>query len=163
MHTLFKILANIGKILPTMARMHSDKKGKSASLGPLTTTVQTYMPKSIAEVKTEIIRLAHRGYTCASIGTILRDQYAVGCCEDILGMSLLVFMRENACAPAIPDDLNALVERANNIRQHLFLNNRDKDAKYRLNLINSRLHRLVRYYKQKSLIPGSWKPVVLRN
>jgi len=46
------------------------------------------------------------------------------------------------------------------IRLHLNQFKKDNDAKYRLILINSRLHRLVRYYKEKNILPGNWKPAV---
>ncbi|KAI4292599.1 small subunit ribosomal protein S13e [Pancytospora philotis] len=143
-----------------MARMHCSGKGKSCSMKPFTTTIPTYMPVSIAEVEKMIVHMANRGNTAAAIGTVLRDQYGIGNVTDVLGTNLLDFMRKNNCAPVIPDDLTALVEKANNIRKHLTLFKKDNDAKYRLILINSRLHRLVRYYKGKSVLPSNWKPVV---
>lgn len=138
--------------------MHCPGKGKSCSMKPFTTDVQTYMSQSIPELKKLIIHLANRGTPAAQIGTILRDEHGVGSCADILGMTLLAFLRENGVAPAIPDDLTALIEKSNRMRQHLTHNNKDSDAKYRITLINSRIHRLVRYYKEKAVLPGNWKP-----
>ena len=36
-------------------------------------------------------------------------------------------------------------------------NRQDKDSKYRLILIESRIHKLARYYKTKAVLPPSWK------
>merc|ERR1711941_261788 len=36
-------------------------------------------------------------------------------------------------------------------------NRKDKDAKFRLILIESRIHRLARYYKTKGVLPPTWK------
>lgn len=141
-----------------MARMHSSGRGKSCSMKPFTTDVQTYMTQSIPEVKKMIIHLANRGISAACIGNVLRDEYGVGNCKDILGMNMVEFLRANGAAPAIPDDLTSLMEKSNRIRQHLVQNRKDNDAKYRLTLINSRIHRLVRYYKEKNTIPVAWKP-----
>lgn len=143
-----------------MGRMHSSGKGKSGSMKPFTTTIPTYMVESIPEIKKTVIHLANRGNPCATIGAILRDQYGVGNCADVLGSNLLEFLKQNNAAPVIPDDLAALVARANSIRLHLKNFKKDNSAKYRLILINSRLHRLVRYYKEKNVLPGNWKPAV---
>ena len=43
------------------------------------------------------------------------------------------------------------------IRKHLERNRKDKDAKFRLILIESRIHRLARYYKTKGVLPPNWK------
>ena len=39
------------------------------------------------------------------------------------------------------------------VRKHIEKNNRDKDSKYRLILVESKIHRLVRYYKVTKQIP----------
>lgn len=142
-----------------MARMHCSGKGRSSSMKPLTTTVPTNLAKPIAEIKKDIIFHANKGKTPSAIGNLLRDQYGVGNAKDILGVSILEFCKDNNCAPIIPEDLNSLIQKSNSIRSHLLANKKDMDAKYRLNLINSKLHRLIRYYKQKSVLPGNYKPV----
>lgn len=60
-------------------------------------------------------------------------------------------------APAIPEDLWHLVKKAVAVRKHLETNRKDKDSKFRLILIESRIHRLARYYKTKQQIPPSFK------
>ena len=60
-------------------------------------------------------------------------------------------------APAIPEDLWHLVKKAVAVRKHLEVNRKDKDSKFRLILIESRIHRLARYYKTKQQIPPTFK------
>lgn len=43
------------------------------------------------------------------------------------------------------------------VRKHLERNRKDKDSKFRLILIESRIHRLSRYYKSYGVMPPNWK------
>lgn len=60
-------------------------------------------------------------------------------------------------APEIPEDLYHLIKKAVSVRKHLERNRKDKDSKYRLILIESRIHRLARYYKKTGQLPAVWK------
>jgi ribosomal protein S15P/S13E len=60
-------------------------------------------------------------------------------------------------APSIPEDLYHLIKKAVAVRKHLETNRKDKDSKFRLILIESRIHRLARYYKTKQQIPPTFK------
>lgn len=48
-------------------------------------------------------------------------------------------------------------EQAVAVRKHLERNRKDKDSKFRLILIESRIHRLARYYKTVGVLPPTWK------
>ncbi|KAH1122270.1 hypothetical protein J1N35_005430, partial [Gossypium stocksii] len=60
-------------------------------------------------------------------------------------------------APEIPEGLYHLIKKAIAIRKHLERNRKDKDSKFRLILVESRIHRLSRYYKKKKKLPPVWK------
>jgi small subunit ribosomal protein S13e len=60
-------------------------------------------------------------------------------------------------APEIPEDLYYLIKKAVSIRKHLERNRKDTDSKFRLILVESRIHRLARYYKRTKQIPATWK------
>lgn len=60
-------------------------------------------------------------------------------------------------APDIPEDLYHLIKKAVAIRKHLERNRKDKDSKFRLILVESRIHRLARYYKKTKKLPPVWK------
>ncbi|ERE80280.1 40S ribosomal protein S13 [Cricetulus griseus] len=54
-------------------------------------------------------------------------------------------------------DSHGVAQKAVAVRKHLERNRKDKDAKFRLILIESRIHRLARYYKTKRVLPPNWK------
>ncbi|KAK6045504.1 ribosomal protein S15 [Cooperia oncophora] len=60
-------------------------------------------------------------------------------------------------APEIPEDLYHLIKKAVSIRKHLEHSRKDIDSKYRLILVESRIHRLARYYKTSRQLPATWK------
>ena len=43
------------------------------------------------------------------------------------------------------------------MRKHLERNRRDMDTKFRLILVESRIHRLARYYKRTRSLPVTWR------
>jgi len=47
-----------------------------------------------------------------------------------------------------------MTQMASNIALMLF---QDKDGKFRLILVESRIHRLARYYKTRKVLPPNWK------
>jgi len=61
------------------------------------------------------------------------------------------------CAPQLPEDLYNLIKKAVSIRKHLERNRKDTDAKYRLILVESRIHRLSRYFRKTGQVPPTWK------
>lgn len=60
-------------------------------------------------------------------------------------------------APELPEDLYQLIKKAVNVRKHLEKQRKDKDGKFRLILIESRIHRLARYYRTTGVVPPNWK------
>ena len=70
--------------------------------------------------------------------------------------TMFEFSRTGAC-PDIPEDLYCLIKKAVAVRKHLERNRKDMDAKFRLILIESRVHRLGRYYKKAGKLAPNWK------
>ncbi len=60
-------------------------------------------------------------------------------------------------APEIPEDLYNLIKKAVSVRKHLEKFRKDKDSKFRLILIESRIHRLARYYRTSKKLPPNWR------
>ena len=58
---------------------------------------------------------------------------------------------------AIPEDLYHLIKKAVSVRKHLERNRKDRDSKFRLILIESRIHRLARYYRLAKKLPPNWR------
>jgi small subunit ribosomal protein S13e len=57
----------------------------------------------------------------------------------------------------MPEDIYCLIKKAVNIRRHLEKCKKDKDAKYRLILVESKIHRLGRYYRRTKRLPNKWR------
>ena len=60
-------------------------------------------------------------------------------------------------SPEVPEDLYNLIKKAVAVRKHLNTNRSDKDAKFRLILIESRIHRLTRYYKRNRAVAANFR------
>ncbi len=60
-------------------------------------------------------------------------------------------------AAGLPEDLYCLIKKAVTVRNHLERNRKDKDSKFRLILVESRIHRLARYYKRQKVVPATFK------
>ena len=57
----------------------------------------------------------------------------------------------------IPEDLYCLIKKAVSVRKHLERNRKDTDSKFRLILIESKIHRLARYYRRSRQLPANWR------
>merc|ERR1712031_24543 len=97
------------------------------------------------------------GLTPSQIGVILRDSHGIAQVSHVTGSKILRLLKKHGLAPEIPEDLYFLIKKAVAVRKHLERNRKDKDSKFRLILIESRIHRLARYYKLAKRIAGNWK------
>ena len=101
--------------------------------------------------------MARKGLTPSQIGVILRDSQVVPQVKSVTGSKILRILKKNGLGPELPEDLYCLIKKAVNVRKHLERNRRDKDSKYGLILIESKIHRLARYYKRVKQLPPVWK------
>lgn len=140
-----------------MGRMHSNGHGIAAPCIPYKRTAPAWFKKTAEEVEDHICRLAKKGLTPSQIGVILRDQEGVGQVKNVTGSKILRILKKNGLAPSLPEDLYCLIKKAVAVRKHLERNRKDRDSKFRLILIESRIHRLARYYKSSKRLPPVWK------
>ncbi|XP_053247693.1 40S ribosomal protein S13-like [Podarcis raffonei] len=140
-----------------MGRMHAPGKGLSQSALPYRRSVPTWLKLTSDDVKEQIYKLAKKGLTPSQIGVILRDSHGVAQVRFVTGNKILRILKSKGLAPDLPEDLYHLIKKAVAVRKHLERNRKDKDAKFRLILIESRIHRLARYYKTKRVLPPNWK------
>ena len=138
-----------------MARLHTRKKGKSSSKKPVGKRSVGWIRASKSEVEAVIEKLAREGESEARIGVVLRDQYGVPNAKLVLGQSISSFLKEKNLAPKFPSDLMDLIRTAVGLRKHLKQNPRDVQNKVKLTHIESKIRRLVRYYRGKKL-PKDW-------
>ncbi|EAA11694.3 40S ribosomal protein S13 [Anopheles stephensi] len=140
-----------------MGRMHAPGKGISKSALPYRRSVPSWLKLSAEDVKEQIKKLGKKGMTPSQIGIILRDSHGVAQVRFVNGNKVLRIMKAVGLKPDIPEDLYFLIKKAVSIRKHLERNRKDIDSKFRLILIESRIHRLARYYKIKAVLPPNWK------
>ncbi|XP_009287167.1 PREDICTED: 40S ribosomal protein S13 [Aptenodytes forsteri] len=133
------------------------RKGLSQSALPYRRSVPTWLKLTSDDVKEQIYKLAKKGLTPSQIGVILRDSHGVAQVRFVTGNKILRILKSKGLAPDLPEDLYHLIKKAVAVRKHLERNRKDKDAKFRLILIESRIHRLARYYKTKRVLPPNWK------
>ncbi|MFT4326633.1 MAG: 30S ribosomal protein S15 [Candidatus Woesearchaeota archaeon] len=138
-----------------MARMHSGAKGKSGSKVPAEKSTFAKMEKK--ELEMLITKLAKEGKTSAEIGLILRDVYGVPSVKDILGVKVYSFMKEKGHVKKMPEDLRALMIRSFDLRKHVESNNQDKVAKRGIKLTDSKINRLVKFYKEQGVIEADFR------
>jgi len=137
--------------------MHAPGKGISSSALPYSRAAPSWSKTTPEEVCDQIFKLARKGLTPSQIGVQLRDSQGIPHVKTITGNKILRILKSNGLAPSIPEDLWHLVKKAVAVRKHLETNRKDKDSKFRLILIESRIHRLARYYKTRQQLPPTFK------
>ncbi len=137
--------------------MHSAGKGISGSSIPYSRRAPTWLKTSSQEAAELICKLAKKGLAPSQVGAILRDSHGIGQIKTITGAKIVRILRANGLAPEMPEDMYCLIKKAVSVRKHLERNRKDMDSKYRLILIESRIHRLGRYYKRTGQLPPVWK------
>ena len=140
-----------------MGRLHSKGKGIASSAVPYKRTPPSWMKTSSDEVEDHVCRLAKKGLRPSAIGVILRDSGGVPQVTAVTGSKILRLLKKNGLAPEIPEDLYFLIKKAVSVRKHLERNRKDKDSKFRLILVESKIHRLARYYRRARQLAPNWK------
>lgn len=136
--------------------MHTRKKGRSSSTKPVELKKPTWVTQTPEEIEDLIVELAKTGKTEAQIGQTLRDQHAIPSVKVMTGKSISQVLKSRKAAGEYPSDLIDLIRRAMNMRKHLGKNTRDSTNKKKLVDVESKIKRLVRYYRGNKL-PKNWK------
>ena len=140
-----------------MARMHSRKKGKSGSTKPIAKTQPSWVRYKAKEVEMLVQKLFKENNEPSQIGALLRDVYGIPDVQTITKKSIGKILKEKDLLPEIPEDLMALMKKNIKVAKHLEENHTDKVAKRGLQLTESKIRRLVKYYKANKRLPMEWK------
>ncbi len=139
-----------------MSRMHSSKRGRSGSKRPLMDKNPEWVQQSPEEVKDLVVKLAGEGKTMAMVGLILRDQHAVPNVRLATGKSMKEILDEKGVKSDLPEDISSLMRRAVEISKHVSANPKDLHNKRGMQLVESKIRRLTKYYKREGIIPETW-------
>ncbi len=141
-----------------MARMHARRKGKSGSTHPTSRDKHPeWSSLNPREVESHILDLAKAGKSSSEIGMILRDQYAVPDVKIATGKKLSHILEENNFKPDIPEDLRNLIGTALQLKKHIETHKKDLKNKRNLQLTESKIRRLAKYYHTQNRLPTGWK------
>ncbi|MFW9820428.1 MAG: 30S ribosomal protein S15 [Candidatus Thorarchaeota archaeon] len=140
-----------------MARMHSRKRGKTGSTRPARLEKPTWVEPSPEEVESEVVKLARRGQSKSMIGGIMRDSRGVPLVKLVTGKKITQILEENEIQSPLPEDLANLVRKALNIRKHLETNHKDKESRKGLQRTESKIYRLIKYYKKKKVLAPDFR------
>jgi len=134
----------------------STMRGGSRSTRPVSKRPPNWVVYQPDEVQALIINLSREGKTPSQIGNILRDVHGVPLVKPIVGHGIRKILDEAGLAPKIPEDLYNLMVAATSLRRHLDRNSKDFHNKRSLQLTESKIYRLTRFYKKRGLLPKDW-------
>ena len=140
-----------------MSRMHSSRKGKAASRKPMVSSSPSWVQTQPDEVKELIVQMGKLGRPPSQIGLSLRDQYGVPNVRLLTGRTIVEMLAESGITPQMPEDLSSLIERAKSVARHINENKGDLSSSRGLQLIESKIRRLSKYYIREGVIPSGWK------
>ncbi|MCX8194894.1 MAG: 30S ribosomal protein S15 [Candidatus Micrarchaeota archaeon] len=140
-----------------MARMHSKKRGKSGSKKPAVKIAPEWTEYAPHEVEELVVKMGKEGKGPTEIGMILRDVYGIPSVQNICNKSITAILKENGVKLGFPEDLLNLIKRAVNMREHLRTNRADKHNRTKLIHVESKIGRLVKFYRRTGRIPADWK------
>ena len=132
-------------------------KGSSHSIRPIESGAPKWVKTSAEETESTILDLAKKGVTQSQIGILLRDQYGIPLAKQITNKKIGKVLSENGASPDLPEDIFNLIKHAGAIRGHLEEHPKDMSSKRGLQLIESKINRLAKYYKSIGKLPRDWK------
>ena len=134
-----------------MAKMHSRKKGRAGSKKPA--SAAKWVEYSDKEVEKLVLKMRKDGLKSADIGRILRDQYGIASVKDVTKKTIVQILEENNLISKIPEDLFNLLKRAVRLRNHMEKYRKDYTSKHGLQLMESKIRRLIKYYVREGRLP----------
>jgi len=133
------------------------EKGQSHETRPAAVVAPKWVQFTPEEVELIIAELARKGYPPSMIGVILRDQYGIPLAKAVLGMKLGKVLEKYGIKLSVPEDLFNLMKRAVNLRRHLEEHPKDYHSHRGLIEVESKIHRLIKYYKRVGKLPPDWR------
>jgi len=140
-----------------MARLYTSKRGRSGSTRPISKKAPSWCKYTAEEVEALVLKLSREGNTASTIGVVLRDRYGVPLVKSITGKTIHEILKGGQLEGNLPEDLNALVKTADDLRRHLERNRKDYVNKRSLAMVESKIHRLVKYYRARGQLRPDWQ------
>jgi len=109
------------------------------------------------EIEALVVKLSREGNSPDMIGMILRDRYAIPLVKPITGKTITQILQSSGVVLKTPEDLESLLKKADGLRKHLEKNREDYISKRSLALVESKIHRLVKYYRGLGVLSPVWE------
>lgn len=129
---------------------------RHASSKPVREAAPEWVPLLPREVESKVVELAKEGKQAAVIGLILRDSYGIPSVQEVTGKKIQQILKDAGLAGKLPQDLQNLVQRAIALQEHLAANPRDLHNLRGLELMESRVRALAKYYVARGELPDTW-------
>ncbi len=139
-----------------MARLYTSKRGKSGSTRPIGKKTPSWCKYTPEEVEALVLKLAREGNSPSTIGMVLRDRYAVPLVKSVTGKTVEQILKSGQQKGTLPEDLASLVKKADDMRKHLEKNRKDYVNKRSLAMLESKIHRLEKYYHNSGELQPDW-------
>jgi small subunit ribosomal protein S15 len=131
--------------------MHTRRRGSSSSDKPVADEPPEWSDVDADDVEARIVELAEQGYEPSQIGMKLRDEGVKGTpvpnVKLATGKKVTTVLEEHDADADLPEDLRNLMERAVRLREHMEENPQDAQNKRALQNTESKIRRLVKYYR----------------
>ncbi|MFB6163611.1 MAG: 30S ribosomal protein S15 [Haloarculaceae archaeon] len=138
-----------------MARMHTRRRGSSDSDKPVADEPPEWSDVDAEAVEERVVELAEQGTSPAEIGLKLRDEGVQGTpvpnVKLATGKKVTEILEEHDADPELPEDLRNLMARAVRLHEHMRDNQTDYQNKRALQNTESKIRRLVDYYRGDEL------------
>lgn len=138
-----------------MARMHTRRRGSSSSDNPVATEPPEWSAQDADAVEERVVELAEQELSTSEIGVRLRDEGVKGepvpNVKLVTGKKIGTILEEHGLEPDLPEDLRNLLEKAVRLHDHMDRNQVDHSNKRALQNVESKIHRLVDYYRGEEL------------
>ncbi len=135
--------------------MHTRRRGSSDSDKPVADEPPEWSDVDADAVEERVVELAEQGHSPSEIGLKLRDEGVQGTpVPDVIlatDKKITEILEENDAEPDLPEDLRNLMERAVRLREHMDENPNDHQNKRALQNTESKIRRLVDYYRGDEL------------
>jgi small subunit ribosomal protein S15 len=112
---------------------------------------------SPSDIELLVVELARKGYTPSMIGIVLRDQFGIPLVKQVIGKKVEEILEKHGVKIVVPEDLFNLMKKAVNLRRHLEEHPKDTHSMRGLIEVESKIHRLVKYYKRVGKLPHDWE------
>jgi len=140
-----------------LARLYSSKRGRSGSTRPVSKKPPMWCKYRPEEIEALVVKLAREGNAPDMVGVILRDRYGIPLVKPIIGKTITQILQSSGVGLKMPEDLESLLRKADGLRKHFEKNRADYSSKRSLALVESKIHRLVKYYRALNVISPDWE------